>query len=303
MKRLIPTALLTFIQDNPTCIKADLFAIQLPTGSYLYATDGQWDITVPTAFGGHATYKASEYGRWSRGTVTSEASFNLSPNSMTLTCEATSGILYPGTTVGMLAAANVGFFDAAQVTVYTAYMPLDAYGTISYGVETKFYGFIEKVNKLDRNKVEFECEDPLFILNERIPKRMIQSSCPWSFGDANCAVSGGIAAYTQTFTAGTGSNQYTLAPVTTFSQPDGYFTQGVITCTSGNNSGLSQTVKLHPTNNSLEMVSPWVLAVNVGDTFSVVAGCDKSAGTCASKFNNTIHYGGCIAVPVPNQAM
>ena len=38
-------------------------------------------------------------------------------------------------------------------------------------------------------------------------------------------------------TAATGSTQYVLTPTSGFSQASGYFTQGVVTCTAGNNVG------------------------------------------------------------------
>jgi hypothetical protein len=48
----------------------------------------------------------------------------------------------------------------------------------------------------------------------QVPTRLFQSTCPWGFGDGNCAVSGGTAAFTTTFTAKTGSTQWQLIPVT-----------------------------------------------------------------------------------------
>jgi hypothetical protein len=47
MKRLMPTGLITFLQQNPNCIRADIFTIRLPNGQILLATDAQFDITIP----------------------------------------------------------------------------------------------------------------------------------------------------------------------------------------------------------------------------------------------------------------
>jgi len=314
MKRLMPSSLITFLQANPNCIKADLFVIKLPTGTTIYLTEGQFNITVPSGTGGWpgatTTFVATTYGRWTRGAITSDASFNLSANSMTLTCVPTLSTVYPGTTTGILSAAFNGLFDAAAVNVYTAYMPLASYGNVSAGIETKFVGFVEKINKINRTMVEFEVQDPLFILNEKIPKRLIQSSCPWSFGDTNCNVAGGLAAFTQAFTAKTGSTKFTLIPVTAFTQAVGYFTQGVVTCTAGANAGLSATVKLHDASGNINVVLPWIFPIVAGDTFTVVVGCDKSATACktrktaaGSAVDNTIHFGGAIDVPVPDKAV
>jgi uncharacterized phage protein (TIGR02218 family) len=315
MKRLLPESLIDFWQANPNCLKADLFVIALPNGQTIHATEGQWDLTIPSGtagwLGSTTTFSATEYGRWSRGPVTSEASFNLSANSMSLTCVPNvggSGTLYPGVSVGILQAAWNGLFDAATVTVYTAYMPFGSYGDVSNGIETKWVGFIEKITNIDRVMVEFECQDPLYLLNQKVPGRIIQSACPWSFCDANCTLS--AATYTVGFTASGSSTSSILVPSSAFTQAVGYFSQGVVTCTAGNNKGLSQTVKLHDSSGHLELVMPFILPVLSGDTFSVIKGCDKSFAMCGatitpsgSSVNNTLHFGGEIAVPQPIQAI
>jgi uncharacterized phage protein (TIGR02218 family) len=147
-------------------------------------------------------------------------------------------------------------------------------------------------------------------LNEQIPKRLILSSCPWGFGDGNCAVAGGLAAFTQAFTTTTGSNSSTLIPVTAFTEAVGYFTQGAVKCTAGANAGLGNTVKLHDASGHLQMTLPWLLPPGLGDSFSVVSGCDKSVTACKTRKNtsggavdNSLHFGGLIDVPVPITAL
>lgn len=384
----MPSSLKTFLQGNPPMTKADLFVISPPKGATIYIAEGQWDIKVASGTNGWSgstqIFSATGYGSWTRGTITSEAGFSLAANSMALTCVPQQGVNFPGTSLGLLAAAFNGLFDASTVTVYTAYMPLGSYGNVSYGLETKFVGFIEKITDINRTEVVFEVQDPMYLLNEKLPKRLIQSSCPWSFGDSNCNVAGGVSAFTQNFTAYSASSQSILRPVTAFTQASGYFAQGVAKCLTGANAGLSQTVKqqdnvgsfvltaaanasggntvytgtltggasnafatryftvagfTNSANNgtyvctassattitlanasgiaethagtvadlgSLHLTMPFILPVAPGDTFSVIAGCDKSATACktrvtaaGSPVDNSIHFGGAIDVPVP----
>jgi uncharacterized phage protein (TIGR02218 family) len=187
-------------------------------------------------------------------------------------------------------------------------MPFGGYGNVSAGLETKWLGFIDKIKTIDRTHVEFECQDLFYLLNQNIPSRLIQSGCPWGFCDANCTLS--AATYTVDFTAKTGSTTSTLTPVTAFTQATGYFSQGVVTCVTGGNAGLSQTVKLHDSSGNLDMTLPWLMPINAGDTFSVIKGCDKSATMCAatitpggSSVDNLVHFGGMIAVPQPIEAV
>lgn len=81
-------------------------------------------------------------------------------------------------------------------------------------------------------------------------------------------------------------------------QADKYFTNGVLTFTSGANNGVSKEVKIHEVNadpnigKSIEFFLPTFFTIEVGDTFSVKAGCDKSLDTCKNKFNNVVNFGG-----------
>lgn len=304
MKRLMPSGLIAFLQANPNCVRADLFTITLPNGQYLLATDGQFDITIPTGTPGWSygtvTFSAAQWGAWSRGSITSEASFDLHSNTMDLTCVPQLGTTYPGLPTGLLNAALNGLFDACPVTVQTVYMPFGEYGNVSYGVETKFVGQITLISDIARNKVVMQCADYLYLLNVKVPTRIIQSNCPWGFADANCNLT--ATSYTENFTAASGTTAWVMTPTVAFTAAAGYYTQGVVKCLTGNNSGLSQAVKLHASG-TLTVMSPWLFTPAAGDTFTVIAGCDKSLTTCTQKFSNLIHFGGMPFVPPPQSAV
>lgn len=314
MKRLLPSTLLTFIQSTPNLVKADCFVITLPTGQLLCVTEGQWDITflgaggTPGWTGAQTTFSAAKYGRWSRGRIVSEAGTQCASNTMTLSCVPQPTTQYPGLPIGILSGALNHLFDAATVAVYTAYFALGAYGVTSHGVEPKWYGTVTKIPKLNRPLVQFECADPLFLLNLKVPARLMQSNCPWGFCDTNCGLS--AANYTVDFTAST-TSQSVMTPTMAFTQPAGYFAQGVVKCLAGHNAGLSQTVKIHASG-VLTMMVPWLLPVVIGDTFSVIKGCDKTPGTCATtnQANGTpepnnfqTRFGGTPYAPVPSTAV
>jgi uncharacterized phage protein (TIGR02218 family) len=304
MKRLMPSSLITFLQANPNCVRAHLYSIALPNGSSLLATDGSFDLTIPAGtpgwLGSTTTFSASLWGRWSRGAITSEAAFSFNSNTMDLTCVPQQGTAFPGSPMGILAAARNGLFDACEVYVYAVYMPLGQYGNVSAGVETKFRGQITDIQDIARTSVKFQCADYCYLLNIKVPSRIIQTNCPWSFADANCGLS--PASYTTTFTAATGSTGWTLTPTVAFTETSGYYTQGVVKCITGSNNGLSQCIKLHDATGNLEMICPWLLPVAAGDTFTVIAGCDKSVTTCTQKFKNLGRFGGMPFVPVPATA-
>lgn len=75
------------------------------------------------------------------------------------------------------------------------------------------------------------------------------------------------------------------ARVTPLGSDTGYFDFGLITFTSGANNGRSMEVKSYvPGQITLQLPMPYDVAV--GDTYTIVAGCDKSRDTCRDRFNN-----------------
>ena len=73
-----------------------------------------------------------------------------------------------------------------------------------------------------------------------------------------------------------------------------YFSNGQITFTSGLNNGLSAVVKSHEVAGAetFALFLPTAFVIPPGTTFTVQAGCDKTAATCKAKFNNILNHGG-----------
>lgn len=102
----------------------------------------------------------------------------------------------------------------------------------------------------------------------------------------------GVSASSFTHTGAVSSVETNKWKFTTgLSNPDAYFSAGVLTWTTGNNAGLSCTVKKHASG-QLELFIPTAFTIQVGDTFSIQAGCDKTLETCKTKFDNVNNYGG-----------
>jgi uncharacterized phage protein (TIGR02218 family) len=99
---------------------------------------------------------------------------------------------------------------------------------------------------------------------------------------------------------GAGYPTFTASGLT---QPNGYFAQGVVTFNTGLNAGLSRTVKRH---SSGGLITPYTFPhiPQVGDTFSIYPGCDKTTGSqgCA-KFSNIAKFRGFPYVPSPETAL
>ena len=103
-----------------------------------------------------------------------------------------------------------------------------------------------------------------------------------------CTLSAASFTYTSSVTVNTSKIKFTGA---TISQADDWVANGKLTWTSGLNSGTEYTVKSF-TGDVYELFLPTVFTINNTDTFTILAGCDKTFETCKTKFSNQINFGG-----------
>lgn len=78
-----------------------------------------------------------------------------------------------------------------------------------------------------------------------------------------------------------------------------WFSLGALTWTAGANSGTTQIVRSSGAGTSAEIILRTAPSgtITVGDTFTVVAGCDKSFQTCCDKFSNSANFRGFPFMP------
>lgn len=122
-------------------------------------------------------------------------------------------------------------------------------------------------------------------------------TCRYTFGDVKCALATtdfddsstvtGVPEVTRVFGA-TGLT----------SQSDTYYAYGLITWTSGSNIGIEVEVDTYIDATRLFALRiPMPFNIEVGDGFTVVAGCDKLLATCRDKFDNVVNFGGFPTIP------
>lgn len=84
--------------------------------------------------------------------------------------------------------------------------------------------------------------------------------------------------------------------VTPLGETSGYFDQGKITFDSGANTDISMDIK-SSVPGQITLFLPMPYTVEVGDTYTIVAGCDKSLESCKDKFDNVVNFGGFPHLP------
>lgn len=119
------------------------------------------------------------------------------------------------------------------------------------------------------------------------------SSCRATLGDRRCGVVLASYTFSGTITALEASYAFKDSSKT---QVNSYFSGGVLTFTSGANSGLSMEVRDFSASR-FGLFLPMPQPIAIGDMYTVSAGCDKQFDTCIARFNNAIRFRGEPHVP------
>lgn len=125
--------------------------------------------------------------------------------------------------------------------------------------------------------------------------RVYSRTCDAQLGDSRCQLD--LTAFTFNGTI-TGINTQRLDFTTDVSQPTNYFNLGKLTWTLGNNTGIvTQVRRSYGTAGRMILQLKTDFDLQVGDQFTVIAGCDLLASTCQTKFSNIINFQGFPTIP------
>ena len=125
--------------------------------------------------------------------------------------------------------------------------------------------------------------------------RLYGAACDAELGDTRCGVT--LASFTATGTI-TGVTSRRVFADSALVDANGYYDQGKLTWTAGENNGLAMEVKTYLlSGGAITLVLPMPFDVAIGDTYSLSAGCDKLFATCGTKFANEGNFRGFPHVP------
>lgn len=188
---------------------------------------------------------------------------------------------------------EAGYYDGATVDYflvdYTAPDIADALNLLGGGrvrrmlsdnagsATLELEGFSAALSELTVEKIGRDCHAPYL-------------------GHSRCGVT--LASYTKSGSVATVASQRQFTVSIASPEADGYYALGAIKFLTGNNAGLAFDVR--DWTQSSETVDLWSAPygeIQAGDTFDLIAGCDKSATTCISRFDNIIHFQGFPFLP------
>lgn len=280
--------LIAFLNSATQLYMADLYTLTTRSGTFRW-TSADTNLTLS----GNTWTAATEQGTQpliKRGTIRCVAG---------LETDVLDVDLYQGDYAQMLgvslalAAAN-GTFDGARVRVERVIMA--AWGDTSNGSLCLFEGVVAGVD-ISSAVVTLHVKSDLDALNRMMPRTLIMPGCANAFGDANCGKS--LAALTVTGTATGSPTVYTVPSAR--AEAAGYFNLGVIQMTSGPAAGARRSITGF-SGGLFTVGIPFPAAPQAGDTFSAYPGCDRTFGTCGTKWANQGAFRGAPFVPVPEAA-
>ena len=284
--RDIPDNIDAHLAESVTTLAA-CWQVRRKDGVLILGTEHDQDITISEGHG-------IEGWQDLRGTYAANAGITGSTASstpdMSVDNMEVNGAIDPlGVSIIDLAAADIesGLFDDAEVMLF-----LVNWAAPNDGEVLLRWGTIGEITRTSDGRYRTELRGLTQKLSQ-VVTRTYGASCDAELGDVRCKyefAAGEVTTGVVTVATSNRAFSVTLADA----QLDNYYNGGLLTWTSGDNESFSMEVKRFTpgTSDELQLFLPMPRDVQVGDTFSVMPGCDKSVASCKGKFNNLVNFRG-----------
>lgn len=186
-----------------------------------------------------------------------------------------------------------GLYDNARVD-----FSIVDYTNTALGEILLMRGIISVFDVTDKGRGTFEIRGLLTRGNARVGE-YYSAECRADLGDSRCGVA--LASFQDTGTV------HLVEKATQFqvdfagNPANGFYALGVITFNTGNNAGRSMEVlgqaSVDATYDRIILPLAFPYDPEVGDTFTITAGCDHRVETCKNKFSNLLNFRGEPFVP------
>jgi uncharacterized phage protein (TIGR02218 family) len=279
--RTIPAPLLAHIQSEVTTL-AVCWRIERSDGVLILGTEHDRDIDINTgAYPGVYVAQAGITGSNVRSTS------DMSVDNMEVTGAINQGDL----NLVDLSAADIeaGLFDDASVVLFMVNWQAPDDGQIVLRT-----GNIGEISRTAEGQYRTELRGLAQKLTQNIV-RTYGSSCDAELGDGRCGVNIYGLLITGTVAAVTSNRQFTATLDAGSPVPDeGFFNGGLMTWTAGANDTYTMEIKQDTYGSPAEILLYLSMPydVEIGDTFTMQPGCDKSAAMCKGRFNNLVNFRG-----------
>ncbi|EKU69884.1 TIGR02218 family protein [Acinetobacter pittii] len=190
-----------------------------------------------------------------------------------------------------------GILDGARLKLERIFMDMYTPTDTSAGTIVLFEGRIVEP-ELDRYVINASVVSDVDNLKLQMPRNLYTPGCLNTLFDSACGLQS--ADFSANTTIGVNSTPNRI--ICDLSQPQGWFTQGVVEFLEGVNIGIKRTVRLHESG-ALLLTLPLLEMPEIGEDIRVYSGCDKRLDTCTNRFNNRSRFRGAPFVPVPETSI
>ncbi len=190
-----------------------------------------------------------------------------------------------------------GILDGARFKLERIFMDINTPTDTSAGTLVLFEGRIVEP-ELNRYEINASVVSDVDNLKLQMPRNLYTPGCLNTLFDGACGLLSADFAVNTTI----GTNSTPSRILCELSQPQGWFTQGVVEFLEGVNIGIKRTVRLHESG-VLLLTLPLLDMPEIGEAIRVYPGCDKRLDTCTNRFNNRARFRGAPFVPVPETSI
>ncbi|MDC5503119.1 DUF2163 domain-containing protein [Acinetobacter baumannii] len=273
--------------DANQFIMADLYTITTIQGIEYRYTNYDFDLTVGgKVFSSQGLIISREGISLSLGIEVDNLSITIGTNESTKFGE-----------VPVTQAFHNGVLDGARFKLERIFMDAQTPTDTSAGTLVLFEGRIVEP-EFDRYEIKASVVSDVDGLKLQMPRNLYQPGCLNTLFDSACGLRSADFAVNTTIAANSTPNRILCE----LSQPQGWFTQGVVEFLEGVNIGIKRTVRLHETG-ALLLTLPLLEMPAIGEAIRVYPGCDKRLETCSNRFNNRARFRGSPYVPVPETSV
>jgi hypothetical protein len=309
-------ALAAYLATHDNVVVADLYTFALASGEVLRYSGWTTALSIlGTAFpNGSLNYSTGSSAmfalgpRFGRSKVTTR--IGVAPAELDV--EVFAGAADLVGTFPFADAVRLGLFDGATVELDRLFAPPQTAGSgaldTSLGALLWFYGRVAD-SDVGRAKTAIKVKSLMNLLAiQQMPRRLYQASCGHVFGDAMCGYdraagknAAGVATGNGAATI-TAANGTTQALISAGGAVASVYNQGTITGATGANAGYRRTIANLGDGTQIRLFKPFLFPIAIGDTFTVLPGCDHTTSACQNLFDNLARYGGFPYIPPPESA-
>lgn len=281
MTKTATPELIDLLNTSKTFAMADLYTITLIGGGVLRYTSADRAVS----WGGNSFQLGPLI---KRGRTRLQVGIQVDSLDMTLSAPDTVQV----NSKPLMAFIASGGLDGARITLQRGFMA--SWASDPVGALFMFSGRVNDVS-MGRYEARISVQSDLELLDTKVPRNLYQPGCVNTLYDSACGVNRASLTVTSSVSGITSRSKFTASALT---QAAGYFELGVVGFTTGPNAGVSRTVRSFASG-VVETIAPFPFTPQVGNTFTIVPGCDKTVATCNGRFGNKLRFRGFPFIPKP----